>query len=188
MRTSIAVHGWILPAVIGAGVATYLVGFFLPGQQKLARLRENLSSKEAFIAATGNLAPAVQAAQDELDDTLRYNRAWSEAAPSARKVPDLFGRISALAKGTGLKTTRFNPEPIETLQRIRRIPVLIGCEGTFPQVGQFLCDLEQLAQATWINSLQMEADAKDRETVKFELVLDIFADNPGISGQASRFE
>lgn len=186
MKTSIAPGDWIIPLVIGVGAVAYLTGIFLPGQRALGRLREDLASKEALVAQTGDLSPAVIAAHDELENTLGYNRTWSEAAPAPHDVSDLFGRITAAAKDAGLKTTRFDPEPIETLERICRIPVSLGCEGTFSQVCQFLHSLEVFPQTVWINSLQMEANAKDEGSVRFEAALEIFADNPNTSDQVSR--
>ncbi len=188
MKTHFSVNGWLIPLAIGGGIVAYLLGIFLPGHRALAVRSHDLSSKETLVAAAGNLAPAVQAVQEELECTVRYNHRWSEAAPSAHDVSNLFGRINALAKSAGLKTTRFDPEPIERLERIRRIPVRLGCHGMFSQVCRFLQDLEALDTATWVNRLQIEESGKDGNSVQLDLDLVIFADNLDISGQVSRRE
>ncbi|NUQ64256.1 MAG: type 4a pilus biogenesis protein PilO [Pirellulales bacterium] len=188
MSSKIATSSWTIPFLVGAAAAAYLAVVFLPGQRALARLHADLVSQDACVAQAGDLAPAIQATEKELEDTVRFNRAWQEASPTPQALSGLFGRMNQLAKDAGVSMTRFDPEPVELMQRIRRVPVLLGCTGTFPQVCELLQKFEHLPQAIWIHGLQLEVDGKNSKTVKVEVALSVFADNSDTSGQVDRSE
>jgi Tfp pilus assembly protein PilO len=182
------ISDWAVPLIVLSAAATYVVGVYLPGRRALARLGHELVVKEDFIAQAGTLVPAIDATKRELEETVRYNQAWLEAAPSAASVSQLFGHINSLAKDSGAVISRFDPEPVESHDRIRRIPVEVECGGTFPQVYRFLQQIESLPQVIWIDNLRIEKDRKDGESVKVDMSLEVLADNPEDSGQAKHTE
>lgn len=186
MSNRFSKRSWLLPALAMAGGAAYVAFVFLPSQRALASLREDLTAKQEFLAQSAALAPAVEATQREREETVRFNQAWLDAAPSADRVSQLFGRINELARRSGATVTRFDPEPVESYECLRRMPILVGCQGEFSQVCEFLQSVEHLPQAIWMDNLKIEQDGKDRSTVIAEIRLDIFADNSGNSGQVTR--
>ena len=180
-------HGrWLLPVLAMAGGAAYLAFIFLPAQRTLAGLRGDLAAKQEFLAQAAALAPTIEATRREWDDTVRYNQQWLDAAPSADRISQLFGRINALAKQSGATLTRFDPEPVESYECLRRIPILVGCRGEFPQVCEFLQSLEHLPQTIWMDHLRFDLDRKDGATVDAEINVEIFADNLASSDQVIR--
>ncbi len=170
----------VLLLALGAGY----VGFvFVPQHRALGKLSADLATQRDYIDRTGDLVPAVQAVQQELEQTNAYNTKWQEHTPDERQLAALFGEISGLAKESGITTTRFNPDPIVAYDRIRKIPLTVGCKGTFSQVEKFLCGLEALPQAIWIEHVSIEKQPQDKENVSCEASLVIFADNPDNSDQ-----
>ena len=55
----------------------------------------------------------------------------------------VFGRIHELADTAGIRITRFDPQPLTAYERIYRVPVVLGCGGSFRQIGEFLRTLEE---------------------------------------------
>ncbi len=179
---------WIVFVVLAAVVALYAGLVYLPQHQALARLSEELDTKRNYVEQTGDVILAIQTVQDELERTNAYNRHWQEHTPGERELANLFGKLSELARAAGTTTTRFDPEPIVVQAHVRRIPVTMGCRGTFEQVHRFLRELEALPQAIWIERLRIEKVPQFGETVDCEVSLVIFADNPGDSGQENSSE
>jgi Tfp pilus assembly protein PilO len=185
MKIASLLTGWTLPIVaVGLSVA-YALFFFLPTQRTIAELTEQVASQQALVEQTEALSPALAATEEQIHATLQYSAAWEETSPSETSLAALFGQISALAKAAGVTTTRFDPDTPVDLARVRRIPLTIGCTGQFSQVAQFLESVERLPQTIWIANLRMETGRENRKVVQCEARLEIFADNPKISGQVN---
>jgi Tfp pilus assembly protein PilO len=185
MKISLNSGGWTIPALASALAVAYVALFFVPGYRQIRRLREDLETKRAFVAQASSLTSAIAATRGELQTTLQYTKHWQEAAPGHSKLPALYGEISSLAKQIGVTTTRFDPEPVHNQRRLRRIPLAIGCTGSFSQTCHLLQGIESLPPTIWLKSVRMDLDGVDGVNVKTELELDIFADNPEISDQVN---
>jgi len=166
-----------------AGAAAYGALVCLPQQRAIRQMAEELRTKRDYVARMGNLAPTIQATQQELEKAHAYNAAWLEQAPNAKQLATLHGQISALAKAAGTTTTRFDPEPIVACGQIRKIPLTVGCRGSYAQVHKFLSDLEGLPEAVWVNRIGLEVLPQEGENIQAELRLVVFTDNPDNSDQ-----
>ena len=183
MRTNLPQSRWIVAVPVVAVAAAYLCFSFVPGQQAIDQLREELSAAEEFVEQVEAFGPAMEITRQECERTRTYVRAWEESAPSEEELSELFGRINLLAKASGTTTTRFDPQPPVVYDEIRRIPVLFACVGSFGQICGLLQELERLEQSVWVEELRMEGSGVDGENVQCDLTLAIFADNPENSGQ-----
>ena len=183
MKTS-SHRGSLIVTLPVAGLAVaYLFLFFLPGGRTIDQLSGELTAEREFIALADAVAPAIHTTRQQLEKNLAYNAAWAESAPAPSELAPLFGKIHALAKESGSTTTRFDPEPPLPLDKLRRIPVVLGCTGSFSQISHFLHHLEALPQTIWIEELNIEQSGQNGEDVECELELLIFADNPDDSDQ-----
>lgn len=188
MKISLSPESWTIPALAVALAVAYGGLFFIPGHRHLARMRQELDIQRNFVAQAGNLPAALQAAREELEKTRRYSQAWKETSPTRAKLSALHARIGTMARQAGINTTRFDPDPGQHLSRLTRIPLVIGCSGSFRQTCQFLQNLECLSTTIWVNRLHVAADPKNGRDVQSELVLEILADNQDISDQVARAE
>jgi Tfp pilus assembly protein PilO len=186
MKSSLFQNAWTVPLLTAGVAGGYLFLVFLPGQKALARAAEDLAVKRQFVAQSCQMGPAVQVTQQAVKKVLQYNTAWRETAPTEQELTTLFGQIYAMAKDSGVTMTRFDPQEPEALQRLQRIPVVVGCSGQFGQVSRFFERLERLPQTIWIENLKMEAAGQVGENVQCEVVLAIFADNPKDSDQGKQ--
>jgi Tfp pilus assembly protein PilO len=146
---------------------------------------EQLRAKQDYVVSGGSMAAAIEAAQDELERTEAYNATWSAAVPPQGDLAAAFGKLNALVVAAGATPTRFDPEPAAKMARLCKVPVAVGCSGSFAQISQFLYDLESLPQVLWIDRLQIEKSRKDGEAAACEINLVIFADNSGKSDQVN---
>jgi Tfp pilus assembly protein PilO len=183
MKTSLRQTSWIVALPLAGLTAAYVLGFFLPGRRAIDRLREELDAQREFVVSTTFVAPAIEATKEELKKTAAYNSAWLANAPTEADLSDLHGRIHALAKTAGATTTRFEPQPTVDYERLRRLPILVGCTGSFSQLGRFLETLENLPQTIWVENVEFSTSGQSEGAVKCEVELVVFTDNPDNSDQ-----
>ena len=74
------------------------------------------------------------------------------------------------------------------LESLTKIPLEVGCSGSFSQLYDFLRELEGLPQTIWVEDLQLGKSAVNPKDVGCKLTLAVFTDNPGNSDQAERPE
>ena len=188
MKTSISHNTWlVIVPVLGLAIA-YVFFLYLPGQEAIGKLREDLATREEFIQQVEAFGAAIEATRQEFDKTEEYVQRWEESAPSEDELSVLFGRISQLAKDSGTTTTRFEPQPATHYDAIGRIPLAVECLGSFGQICEFLRSLEGLEETIWVENLQMERVGEGGGDVKCELSLAVFADNPDDSDQVDLSE
>lgn len=186
MKTRIDRSTWIVVLSAVAAAATYATLICLPQQRAIHKLADEVRTKRDYVARLGNLAAIIETTQHDLDRAHAHNAAWLEHAPNGKELATLYGQISALAKAAGTTTTRFDPEPIVPYGEIRKIPLTVGCRGSYAQVHKFLSHLENLPEAIWVDRVGLEVISQDSKYIQAEIKLVVFADNPDNSDQVDR--
>lgn len=185
MSTSNRKTTWIAILSAAALSTAYVVLMFLPQQRVIRERAGQLQAKQNYVVASGNVAAAIHATRGELERAESYNAAYSDATPPEGELADVLGRIDALVVTSGVTPTRFDPEPAVKMEKLRRVPVVVGCSGTFAQLSQLLCGIESLPQLVWIDRIQIEKSREDGGAVECEIDLSVFADNPDESDQVN---
>ncbi len=188
MKTKARRGSWMVTVPLAAAAVIYVTLVFLPGRRAIGEARDQIQQKQAYIAQSASLPMALNTAQRQLQKTRAYTAAWKEHAPTAGELSALYGKVHALAKAAGATTTRFDPEPVIPLDTISKIPLTVGCTGTFDQVCEFLRSLETLPMTVWVDAIKIEKLTGSEGFVVCELSLVVFADNPEISDYANRSE
>jgi Tfp pilus assembly protein PilO len=179
---------WIVTIVLAAGAMGYVWFVFLPGQKSIAQLRSEVQEKRQFITQTDRLAPVSQQVELELAAARNYVYAWRSRAPKPSGLAELYGEITVQAKQSGVQILRFEPQSIVRLESLCRVPLAIRGQGSFQQVFLFLQHLEELPATLWFENLKLEPDGQDRDLLRFEMMLVIFADNHDFSENRDRNE
>jgi Tfp pilus assembly protein PilO len=183
MKTHILQGNWLLPlAALGMGAA-YFVLVFLPNRRAIGELAEQVAGKQEAVLQAATASQTLLTTQKELDRTSAYVAAWRSVAPREGNLASLFGRIGALARSSHVSTTRLTPQEPLVMARVRCVPMLMGCTGSFSQIASFLQKLEDMPQTVWIDDLRLENSSKDGELMKCEMTLEVFADNPESSDE-----
>lgn len=188
MKTNLLAKSWIVTVPAAALGLAYLFVFFLPNQRAINHLSEQLGAKQAYVAQGSTMTTALESVRARLDRTQAYNTACEASTPGEAELSTVFAKINELADASGAAPTRFNPEPANRMDKFCRVPVVLGCTGSFPQIARLLCDLEKLSHAIWIDWLEFESTGEHGEAVQCELGLIVFADNPDDSDQVDLAE
>ncbi len=181
MSRSLRKGSWAVTITLAGTAAVFLALAYLPGYRRMKELREQIQAQEQYLAGATAMGVALTTAQQELRETLRYNRAWLAGTPGPRSSPQLYERIQRLAKGAGVETTRFDPQPIEPQALLYEFPLSIACTGKFEQIHAFVRSLEGAPQTIWIKQLDLRRSPNGDDLLECELNLVIFAVDPGNS-------
>jgi Tfp pilus assembly protein PilO len=183
MKTSIPQGNWLLPLAALGMAAAYFALVFLPNRRAIGELAEQVACKQEAVLRAAAESHALVTTQKEIQRASAYVAAWQSASSHEANLAGLFGRIGALARSSHVSTTRMAPQEPLVMARLRRVSVLMGCTGSFPQITGFLQKLENLPQTLWIEDLRLENSSKDGELMRCEMTLEVFADNPESSDE-----
>ncbi|MFW5693434.1 MAG: type 4a pilus biogenesis protein PilO [Thermoguttaceae bacterium] len=177
---------WIITVAIAAGAVAYVLLVFLPGRQTARELESQIAERQECLAHAQSIGTALAAAEEELRLARQYRDRWRQGAPSATHLSDLYARIHQLEKQSGVRTTRFDPQPIVPKESITEVPVSIGWVGTFGDVCRLLHGLERIPAAIWVQKIHIEKAAGTAKHVQCQADLVIFADNREKSDYAEK--
>lgn len=183
---------WTLIVGLLAVLGGYVAIFFIPESHLITKLHQDLLYKQDFVTQSAQTTAQLKIVEEQLNNTTAYNRTWTKHAPHSGEISILLGKINALARTANVEIDRFDPEPAEKFDRLRRLPLAMVYSGQLPSVFKFLSDIEQMPQTIWIKSITIErADKDGRKTsgaaskargfARCEIDLAIFMDNLEIS-------
>ncbi len=168
---------WLVTLPLAAGSVAYLVFVFLPGQQTAADFRSQIREKQENLAHAGSLGAAMVAAEEELRLAGQYRGRWRDSAPRVADISDLYARIHRVETASGVRITRFDPQPVVSREYLSELPLSLGGTGSFAEVFSLVRGLECLPADVWIKRLHIEKTNEDKESVLCRMELVIFADN-----------
>jgi Tfp pilus assembly protein PilO len=166
-------NSWFVTIPVVAASLGFWLWIYRPAQNELCEMRAELELKQQAAADAAMLPEKIRRMRQDLEETRRFVAAWRQTA-AKQKLPHVFGEISHLVASSGAKSTRFQPESAVGYKSIERLPVTLTCQGSFAQVFDLLCKLEQLPHSLWIDELHVQQIGKNEGAVSCELRLGIF--------------
>ena len=107
---SIRRGSWLVTLAVGAAALVYLFCVFLPTSRKIRLLREEIRTKEEFIAHATFLPAALADAQKQCAAARDYAARWQNHLAASQRLPELLARLTKQADLAGSSTTRFEPQ------------------------------------------------------------------------------
>lgn len=184
MTTTLRQSSWIITLSMAAMIVAYLILVWLPRHRVIVDMREQVEAKRTFIAQSTGVSAIVNNVQREIDRAESVASRWEKAAPKKRDIPQLYGKIDALAKKAHLSIAKFDPQPFIVHEQLQEIPVTMTCLGKFADMHAFLRGIEGLPPTIWVESVRFEKSAQNAKDVQCELNLVVFSDNPQSSDYA----
>ncbi|MBN2217967.1 MAG: type 4a pilus biogenesis protein PilO [Pirellulales bacterium] len=175
----------IVTIPLAAAAAAWVVILFLPIQRAIGRLQDEAQQMEDYCHRSELLLPALQRMGRDLAGVRQRIGYWEETSPAPDELTSLLGEITAAAREAGVRTTRFDPQPVVMHDRIAEMPVSIGVTGSFVRVFTLLSKLESMSPTIWVDRLEIEKIGKARGSVLCEIDFAVFMDNPENSDQAN---
>lgn len=151
----------VLLVILGL-VATFVMLVYLPINRSIAAAHDTLQLKQSLVAQEESLLAQIERHAQELKDVEAYTQSW-EAVPNANfYLSQLLGEISQEAKQAGTDALRLEPGQAVEMQAVQRIPVRLGCSGTFQEIHDLVSRIENLPYKIWLRQIEL-APKSDRE-------------------------
>jgi Tfp pilus assembly protein PilO len=168
---------------LAAAAAAWVIFVFLPIQRAINHLRDETSQMQQYCGRSQSNLPLLQRTGRELANVRQRVASWDQITPSPKDLTVLLGQISMSIQSAGLRTTRFDPSPTVSYDRIAQIPVSLGVTGSFRQVFALLSKIEAMSPIVWIERLEIEKAGAPTQAVSCNIELVVFADKLDNSDQ-----
>ncbi len=168
---------WFVTLPIAAGAVGYLWLVFLPTTRVIRETRNEIRTKQDFIAQAQSLHATLAQTEHDLKEVESCVSEWDSRAPAVARLPHLYGRIAHVAHEAGISPTKFDPLKEIAMETVRRAPVQMELVGAYQQIAALLAALERLPETIWIQQLKLEKQSENGGNVHCELKLEIFAGN-----------
>jgi type IV pilus assembly protein PilO len=166
----------------GAAVGVYLWCLYLPNQNRIQAIWNEIDQKEAEIIAANSLASEIQQTQLKLDATQKFIDHWRKQAPQAESVAPVFGDIVKLARDSQTELVSFTPKTELPLENVSLVPVVVQARGSYHSLHEFLRELESLPLTIWIEDLEIQKRDSTSDLLECGFLMTIFTERSDISG------
>jgi Tfp pilus assembly protein PilO len=172
----------VVTLLAGAGAIAYAFLIFVPGQQLLARQRQEIQQKRRQAAQANLLAQPIQQLQQELLQTEDYARHWRKQAPAGTHTSQAMGQVIAKAESNGVEILRLQPQDEAVYHCLRSLPIDLQLSGSYHSICGMLGDLETMRGHLWIEQLNLSHVETANDQLECTLKLIIFSDSVEFSG------
>jgi Tfp pilus assembly protein PilO len=166
-------NSWFVTLPLLAGTLAFAVWFYQPTRAGIADMQGELEAKQAALADAASLPLKLQRTNHDLEEARAFVATWRRTA-ARRSLAAVIGELDSIVAAAGAKTTKIEPEAAVRYQYLTRVPLMLACEGTFPQVYRVLQQLEQRPQTIWIEDLHITQERKTASVVTCVLKLAMF--------------
>jgi Tfp pilus assembly protein PilO len=168
-------NSWLITVPVTIAAIAYVSLMFLPNKRAIDRLREEIRSKQEYLAEANGLSNQVASREQELAKTREYVASRQKYLPQESDLPALYARIHEAAQAAHARVTRFDPQPAVPYERLRRIPVTLTCSGSYQHMVELLRGLEGMPSAVWMEVVKIDKVGDSAKDVNCELSLVVFS-------------
>ena len=180
----IATAGCVLPCVAFFFLA------YSPKTNEIKNLETQKAGLEEEIRKVEKIANDLGKHKEEMAEVQRQFAEASLLLPDEKEIPSLLATISGQATSSGLDVLSFKPLAEKTQQFYAEIPVDIGVQGQYHNVGIFLDKISKLPRIVSVNNIKMDSPKQTGGEMilnsTFQLVTYRFLDPAEIAANAKQ--
>jgi len=143
-----------------AGILPCVAFFFLaysPKNSEINALETKKAGIEEEIRQVEKIASDLDKHKSEMAEVQRQFAEASMLLPDEKEIPSLLSTISGQATASGLDVLSFKPLAEKPQQFYAEIPVDIGVQGPYHNVGIFLDKISKLPRVVSVNNIKMDS-------------------------------
>ncbi|MBA2114975.1 type 4a pilus biogenesis protein PilO [Bremerella alba] len=163
----------ILLAGLGLLVAFAML-VYLPLSRSIAAAHDSLELKQSLVDQEDSLLAQLERHDQELGDVNAYTQAWEEVPNANFYLSQMLGEISQHAKQAGTDALRLEPGQSTDMQAVQRIPVRLGCTGTFQEIHELIGRIEQLPYKIWLRRVELAPRNEQLRDLACEMEFEAF--------------
>lgn len=155
-----------IPAVIillvGAGVYYWFTETFTPIQQERIQLQSQLKQKQDTLRVIQALKPQLNLLKNEVAFSQRKLDSLKSIFPDQKEIPKLIREITAVARASGITTTKFNPLPDVEREYYIENKYAISVEGGYHALADFYAFLANFTLIINLSNMQISTLSEDK--------------------------
>jgi len=160
----------ILVLVICAVIGSYAYSFFIPQQNEMKALKDELNKLARELNESKTIARDLEKFKGQVEKlNVELANALTQL-PNEKEIPEILRNISSLGKESNLEFTLFKPKPEEPQEFYARVPIELIVLGSYHNTGMFFDKVGKLPRIINVVNFNM-TQAKD---VKGKAETDIF--------------
>jgi len=176
-KSSVSIAG-----IIVAMIAGYVLLVFMPLRSQISATQSRLEEKKEFVARESSLREELARYQKEQQSIAEHIESWPEIENPNVHLSQILGEVSRNAKQLGLDSLRLEPAQSTKLNLVHRIPVQLGCRGSFLEIHEMIRRIELMHYKIWIHRIELAPHRDDSGELTCELDFEAFAASAADSG------
>jgi len=161
--------------LVGLGLlVTYVLLVYFPLSRSIAAAHDSLELKRSMVSQEGSLLAQIERHAQELEDVQEYTQAWEKVPNANFFLSQMLGEISQHAKQAGTDSLRLEPGQAVEMQAVQRIPVRLGCSGTFQEIHDLIGRIESLPHKIWLRRIELAPKGDDQHDLTCEMEFEAF--------------
>jgi type IV pilus assembly protein PilO len=168
---------------LGTIAVAAIVGFayffmISPEQGKVAVLEAQNRGVQAELQQARTALTELMRFRRETADVERTLEATREKLPTEREIPPLYRTLSESAFQAGLEVAVFQPKEPKAQDYYTEIPIAMGVEGGYHQLGKFFEKVATIPRIVTISDLKVVGMPKSRAVLHADLVVSTYVYRP----------
>ena len=145
----------IFAGVIVLFSAIFYFLIYLPGNEEIARISNEINSLQSRLAAAKVQIKKMDEVEAGLKDVEVRFQAALALLPEQREIPSLLKNITITGRSAGLDFLLFSPQPEAIQEFYIEIPVAIEVQGSFNEVLTFFDEVGRMERIVTISEVNM---------------------------------
>ncbi len=150
-------------------LVAFVMLVYLPLHRSIVAAQEELASQQATLHQENTLLAQIEAHQREAQEIEKVASQWEKVANPNLHLSQLLGKISQEARQAGTDALRLEPGPVQTMQALQRVPVELGCRGTFQEIHTLICQMESLPYKLWLERIELAPGDEEKHELNCEM-------------------
>ena len=167
---------WLVTGFLAAAAVAYVVFVFLPVQNSMNQLRQQVQERRQQIMQAQSLVGTVSQTRVRLAAAREVCQLWRSEAPRPSQIITHYASLTQQADEAGVAIDRLDPLPMVELNLIAQQNVTMQFHAPFSAVFDLVHRLEGLPGTIWLRDLRLQAPSDTDNTLRGELTLTIFVD------------
>src|SRR5438105_8251689 len=164
---------WLVTGLLAAAAVAYVVFIFLPLQQSINKLRQQVQERTQQIMQAQSLVSTLAQTRQRLTAAREVCHEWRAEAPRPAQIITHYASLTQQAQEAGVAIDRLDPLPAVELSLVAQQNVTMQFHAPFSAVFDLLHRLEALPGTLLLRDVRLQAATDDDYTRPGELTLAI---------------
>ncbi len=168
--------GILIASVLVIAVLIFLFYRFdyLRNRRQILELKQQYQVVEIDLQKARRVAASLKEVEAKQKELERQLEAAKQMLPTEKDVPSLLRMATDVGLRSGIRFSLFKPGALSSKQFYSELPIEIGVEGGYHDLGRFLTALGDLPRIVRVSDISIDGTGDVNRTIKCELKASTF--------------